>query len=360
MTKGKKLRLLRNERGITLSQAAAYFGRSKQWLDKMELGPDENISEDHIRRYAKILNVDPEKLYSIEEDDKLIITKKQVDDGAKGLDNVIEGRAVRKMLTLRTQDPNELPKQGFVLIPYLLDYDKHTSTRAHTHAPSLEIGLVSKGLVKLNVLKLKYLGDIGYLTEIEKYVKSAISLENSDIFDSLDLCEGDSYSLSSAIPHFTDNKSDSSATILVVRLAIEPWSYTVGGNRFLTAMPKGLPERQLIGITNTKSMRMLEAGLGWMPGRPSIQYHRHTWSEEIIYISEGTAKIKLSKSGKKDSNPPIVYELKAGSAIHMDGRLLHTIENASDTENVKYIVIHRADLNDYSDNFLRWEEKEAL
>jgi transcriptional regulator with XRE-family HTH domain len=334
---GQKLKLLREERGLSLDRVGGYFGKSKQWVDRLERETDETKLSKHIRRYADILNVCSDELPSIEEDGKLVISLDQIENLSIPIPEVKEGEVIRKMITLRNPDPDNPPNKGFLLIPYLLDYRFKTSTKPHTHVPSLEVGVILKGSVELNIAKM----DSGKFT---------------NEFESAALGVGDSYSLSSSIPHFTNNISESNSLILVIRLAIRPWSVTKFEERHLTYMPKDFPKRKLIAETNTKSIRMLEGGLGWQPGEPGIPYHRHEWSEEFIYVSEGQLKVKLSPSGTI-STPPKVYQLETGTAIHMDGRFLHAIENASDTEEVRYIVVHRLDVDDYGDSFIWWEDE---
>jgi len=321
-----KLKLLRDERGLSLGDISKYFAKSKQWIYRLE-GGDIDLTAEYKERYAQALNVHKDRLWLIGEDEELIVRPSQLGKLSKPLEKVTEGRAIRKMLTLRNKEPGDLPQTGYLLIPYLLEYGPGTNTLPHIHLPSLEIGWVISGQIKLSIGMVRDDGKTTY-------------------FEEEDLGIGDSYTISSSMPHFTQNVGKNTSLTLVVRLAIKPWEHTLRDDQQWITPPGRLPKARSIAVTNCKSIRMLERVIDWVPGTPGVPYHRHEWREQFIYVVSGGLKVKISPTGS-ELTPPVVYELEEGSAIHMDARLLHSLENLSDFESVQYIITHVLDFDPY-------------
>ena len=169
--------------------------------------------------------------------------------------------------------------------------------------------------------------------------------------------------MNAAIPHYVVNASPSKeALLLVIRLIARPFYVVRDHERMWTPVPASFPSRQLLSEINPKIVRSLAGRLDPYP-HEGVPFHRPRWSEELIVVTEGQLEI-LTKSpeNRNDSrlsklNEPI--SLKAPAAIHMDGRIQHSVCNPSSHQMVKYVVVHCVDLDAFEDTMVFWRAQES-
>lgn len=76
MTKGEKIKYLREKKGLTQDGLAKYLNTTKQTINKYENGTITNIPSDKIEIIAKVLNCSPSYLMGWQE-----VNKDNLDEG---------------------------------------------------------------------------------------------------------------------------------------------------------------------------------------------------------------------------------------------------------------------------------------